>query len=133
VPAEERRWRLLRSGQDQRGGKWRWSRRRKKPAGSTEAAGPLPPVTAAPLPTGDPALDIDVTAGELEKARRNLRRAEEIVARQTDLVFEIRRHGRPSEQAERLLRTFQDVLRECTKHLMRLQILARKGAPREPK
>jgi hypothetical protein len=63
---------------------------------------------------------------ELEKAERNLRRAQEIVARQSDLVFESRRRGLPSDEAEKLLRTFQEVQRQCSIHVLRLQIRARK-------
>jgi hypothetical protein len=134
---EDRRWRLLRTGQDVRGGKWRWSRRRRKPAAIDEAPGPVaaPSTAAARQPDApvDPAPEgtaLEAEKADLEKAERNFRRAQQIVARQSDLVFEMRRRGLPSNDAEKLLRTFQEIQRQCSIHLLRLQIRARKEKER---
>jgi hypothetical protein len=64
---------------------------------------------------------------ELEKARRHVERGAEAVERQREVIFDLRRTGRSSEEAERLLRTFQDILLHARKHLARLEIQHRKG------
>ena len=54
---------------------------------------------------------------ELEMAERHVREGEAHVARQRDLVAELRRDGHDTEQAEQLLTTFEATLAQHRKGL----------------
>ena len=58
---------------------------------------------------------------ELEMARRHVRQGIARVARQLQLVAELRIDGRPTEIAEQLLACFEDIQRQHEAHLARLE------------
>jgi hypothetical protein len=130
MPRQPRR--AIRGSSDQRRERWAWSARRRKRI-VDEASAPAPP----PQPHGAdgktrPARPGAVATAEfpetdLASAERRVRDGEGIVERQRELIFDLRRHGRSSDEAEKLLRTFQDVLMEYRKNLAMLQIRHRRG------
>jgi hypothetical protein len=122
MPIAEGRWRLLVRWQDYLRGGWRRTDRRKQPDAADRARRfvALPEPSAADFPE----LARDAT-GVLVRAQQHVWRGQEIVARQRELIFEIRQQGLSSEEAERQLRTFEDALWEWRKHLLMLEDYAR--------
>lgn len=57
----------------------------------------------------------------LEMVRRHVREGATRVAQQSELVAELHNNGRPTEEAEQLLRLFQQVQGEHERHLARLE------------
>ncbi len=58
---------------------------------------------------------------ELEMVRGHVRQGAACVARQFQLVAELRADGRPTEAAERLLANFEEIQRQHEAHLARLE------------
>lgn len=58
---------------------------------------------------------------ELEMVRRHVRQGAARVARQFRLVAKLRADGRPTEVAEQLLASFEEVQRQHETHLARLE------------
>jgi hypothetical protein len=79
------------------------------------------PVLGASTPAATP------KESPLQKAARIIAHGEAIIDRQRERVFHLRRHGLPADEAETLLRTFQEVLFEQRKHLAMLQNRQRRG------
>src|SRR3954469_14524930 len=63
----------------------------------------------------------------VEHVTHSVDQSEMIVERQRELVFHLRRNGLPSEDAEKLLRTFQETLIEHRKYLALVQNRQRRG------
>jgi hypothetical protein len=63
----------------------------------------------------------------LEKAARDVMEAEASVARQREMVFERRRNGQPTDDAEKILRGLQEILFEYRKLLATQQHRHRRG------
>src|SRR5262249_30855641 len=87
------------------------------------AASTTPPVTPSPPAAAGP------TLGEvrLRAAAVSVEKSVVVIERQRLLVFEMRRNGVDTTQAEKLLRTFQDVLLEQRKFLATLENRHRRG------
>jgi len=116
-PSKRGPWRLLRRLQQYRYG------RRQRPSLRERAQKVDSGETGvAPTPVESPRLEWLGKEEELARAQRLLARAEQIVAHQTQRVFEIRLSGASSGEAERLLRTFEDVLWEWRKYVARLEL-----------
>jgi hypothetical protein len=126
MPIAAGRWRLL-SRSDFRRGKRSRKDRRKMTEVRVPVPPPVEPIATPPTGVGSRQSKPGVTS-PLAEAQQRLWHAQELVARQTELVFEIRRNGRSSEEAERLLRTFHDTLWELKKSVAALEIRARKDA-----
>ena len=58
---------------------------------------------------------------ELEMVRRHVRLGAEHIVRQRGIVADLRANGRPTEVAEQLLATFEDLQRQHKAHLARLE------------
>jgi hypothetical protein len=80
-------------------------------------AAPPPPKPAAKRTTVELLAEAEARVGDGER----------IIARQRDLIFDLRRKGLSSEEAEKLLRSFQNLQHEHEKHLVTLRIRARRG------
>ena len=91
-----------------------------------------------PAPRRDRAPGVPRLLGQLtEAAQRGLRvlaslgevhvRGKPLLERQRQLIFDLRRNGHPTADAEQLLRTFQDSLHELRKMLFTLQNRVRRG------
>ena len=65
---------------------------------------------------------------ELEMVQRHVREGEAHVARQREIVVELRERGDPTEMALALLAEFEDLLHQHKAHLIRIE--AKGSAPR---
>jgi hypothetical protein len=101
-----------------------WRRRRSDRSGKADA-----PVGDAATPTATPKPAPVAAPKETppQKAARTVQQGEAIIERQRELVFHLRRHGLPTDDAEKVLRTFQETLFEHRKYLALLQNRERRG------
>jgi len=100
--------------------RWMWNGRRRRKLGDETAA------FAPPAPAAAPA-EVAPQETPLQKAERVMRSGEAIVERQKQLLLDLRRNGRSTDAAEKLLHTFQEVLLEYRKNLAMQQIRSRRG------
>jgi hypothetical protein len=99
-----------------------WRRRRTGAEGAAlDAATQEAPPAAAPAPA---ALQL---AADLDRTEREVDQTEAMIERQRAAVYELRRNGVPTTEAEQTLRKLQKVLFEQRKVLATLQHRRRRG------
>jgi hypothetical protein len=99
--------------------RWMWNGRRRRQLGTETAA-----LSAPPAPPE--AAEVALQETPLQKAERVTRGGEAIVERQKQLILDLKRNGRSTDEAEKLLHTFQEVLLEYRKNLAMHQFRSRR-------